>query len=750
MNMDRTQQFPADLPSPERIAPNGVRLVVGEAVAPAPRLPAVAPLATPPAEAAPGVALAWRRCAERGLARTAAIPLEATDPTALFENATISQRLGLARPAMEDVFQFIEGSHCVIGFTDAEAHLLDLVGDRRLLYELVKHGWTAGSCWSEASAGANAIALALTDAFPTQVSGDAHYCQALAPYCTSAAPVYDSLGSIVGALVAITRVEDSHPHTLGMISAAANALTGELSMTLWQSSANERLAELHAILQTLSEGVILLQPNGAVTQMTAQAGRLLGLSPARVTGRRLADVVELPAVLADALSVGGELRDEEVSFRVGGERVTCLCTLHAIAAPSAYGGSGAFASLLDAGGAVNPSGGATGHRAAGRRELRVSPRGAVGCFVLSLRSIERAQRLAHRMTGAQARMRFGNIVGQSPALLGAVRLAQIAAESASTVLLRGETGVGKEIFAQSVHNASARANGPFVAINCGAIPRELISSELFGYEGGAFSGADRGGRPGKFELAHGGTLFLDEIGDMPYDLQTSLLRAIETHSVVRVGGQHVRQVDVRIIAATHKDLIAETQQGAFRSDLFFRLNVFPIEVPPLRDRAGDIPLLTRYILQRLSTRLNRTLSVEPDALAALETYHWPGNVRELENVVERAIYVAEQGMITLADLPDPIRALYAADISFDHPTPTQFPALATLDAPQRLTPASAPLPSAPDDSAHRRALRSESESAEAAIIRRALRASHGAIGEAAQTLGVSRTTLWRKKRRYGL
>ncbi len=656
---------------------------------------------------------------------------------------------------MEDAFQFIEGSHCVIGFTDADARLLDLIGDRRLLYELVRQGWTAGSCWSEASVGTNAIELALMDSFPAQVSGDEHYCQALTRYCTSAAPVYDSLGSVVGALMAITPAAERHPNTLGMISAAANALTGELRMTLWQSSANERLAELHAILQTLSEGIVLLQPDGAVSQMTAQAGRLLGLAPARVMGRRLVDVAEVPPVLSDALSAGRELHDEEVSFRVGGERVTCLCTLRAIDAPSAFSGSGVFAALLDAGAPA-------GRRSDGRRELRVSPRGAIGCFVLSLRSIERVQRLAHRITGAQARMRFSNIVGQSPELLNAVRLARIAAESATTVLLVGETGAGKEIFAQSIHNASSRAHGPFVAINCGAIPRELISSELFGYEGGAFAGADRGGRPGKFELAHGGTLFLDEIGDMPYDLQTSLLRAIETHSVVRVGGQHIRAVDVRIIAATHKDLAAEAQHGAFRSDLFFRLNVFPIGIPSLRERIGDTPLLIQYILQRLSARLNRALSVEADALAALDTYHWPGNVRELENVIERAVYIAEHGAITRADLPDAIRALPTYDRY--GPAPEQrrpsvgdivgaTTAMAISATPDSPSPAQRDTARAYGQDAHptrARALQHESESVEAAIIRRTLHATHGNLAEAAQALGVSRTTLWRKKRRYGL
>ena len=257
------------------------------------------------------------------------------------------------------------------------------------------------------------------------------------------------------------------------------------------------------------------------------------------------------------------------------------------------------------------------------------------------------------MSGAQALMRFSSIIGESPVLLDAVRLARIAADSASTVLLHGETGTGKEVFAQAIHNASARAEGPFVAINCADDPARVDRrSELFGYEGGAFTGADRHGRPGKFELASGGrTLFLDEIGDMPRDLQTSLLRAIETRTIVRVGGQQVTPIDVRIITATHKDLTKEVHSGNFRSDLFFRLNVFPIEVPALRERRGDVAVLLRHILQRQSTRLNRVLGIDAEALAALDAYDWPGNVRELENIIERAVYVSERGVIALADLP---------------------------------------------------------------------------------------------------
>ena len=199
-----------------------------------------------------------------------------------------------------------------------------------------------------------------------------------------------------------------------------------------------------------------------------------------------------------------------------------------------------------------------------------------------LRSIERVQKLVNRMTGARARLTFANVVGESPALQEALRLARLAAKSNSTVLLQGETGTGKEIFAQSIHNGSGRADGPFVAINCAAIPRELINTELFGYEGGSFTGADRQGRAGKFEQAHSGTLFLDEIGDMPLDLQTTLLRAIETRTIVRIGGHRVIPADVRIIVATHKDLREEARRGTFRSDLFYRLNVLTIHIPALR------------------------------------------------------------------------------------------------------------------------------------------------------------------------
>ncbi|HEV2461177.1 MAG TPA: sigma 54-interacting transcriptional regulator [Ktedonobacterales bacterium] len=684
-------------------------------------------------DVSPVIARSWQRCSARGMRRDLEYPAPVPAGITPFDAAATRRYLTLVRPAMEDVYQFIEDSSCVVAYADSEARLLEVIGDPALRTELDASGWTAGGCWREECGGTNGLALALLESFPMQVVGEAHYLAMLHPYTTSAAPVYDSLGGLVGALVVVSPVGRAQQHTLGMVSAAANGLTGELRMNLWLGSANDLLAEMNAILQTLSEGIMLLHGDGTVAQMNARAGTLLGLAPAQVTGRRLVDVVEVPDTLADALRLGRELHDEELILRARGERIACLCTLRAIAAHNALPALTSFADI-----AGGPAARAGLQRAGSG--LSVSPNGAVSGFVLTLRSIERVQRLVHRMAGAQALMRFESIVGESPQLLEAVRLARIAAQSTSTVLLHGETGTGKEVFAQAIHNGSARADGPFVAINCAAIPRELISSELFGYEGGAFTGADRRGRPGKFELANGGTLFLDEIGDMPRDLQTSLLRAIETRTVVRVGGQHVTPVDVRIITATHKDLAEEVRLENFRSDLFFRLNVFPIEVPALRERAGDVPALLRHILQRLSTRLNRTLGLEAEALAALETYDWPGNVRELENVIERAVYISERGIIGLADLPEAIRD-YGANAPPLADRGSQFKGIGAAPRTDRY-PTAGP--------SHERSLRHESEVAEAAAIQQVLRRHGGKVAQAAAELGISRTTLWRKMQRYHL
>ena len=222
---------------------------------------------------------------------------------------------------------------------------------------------------------------------------------------------------------------------------------------------------------------------------------------------------------------------------------------------------------------------------------------------------------------------------------------QRAAATDTTVLLEGESGTGKELFARSLHALSTRADAPFVAINCAAIPETLLETELFGHEKGAFTGAVAR-KPGKFEMAHRGTLFLDEIGDLPLSLQAKILRALEEKRFERVGGTSSVQVDVRLVAATNRGLRAQVAARRFREDLFFRLSVFPITVPPLRDRPGDIPLLARYFVDRFCRDMKKkSIALSPAALEQLVSYRWPGNVRELQNCIERSVILAEEDAI---------------------------------------------------------------------------------------------------------
>lgn len=264
--------------------------------------------------------------------------------------------------------------------------------------------------------------------------------------------------------------------------------------------------------------------------------------------------------------------------------------------------------------------------------------GEVMDIVYIFSEFKKERKLANRIMGRQAIYTFDKIIGENQKFKNAIEFSKKIADSKSTILITGESGTGKEIFAQSIHNYSNRRDEPFVAINSGAIPKNLIESELFGYVEGAFTGAKKGGQPGKFEIADGGTIFLDEIGEMPYDMQTRLLRVIEEGTVSRIGGLDQKVVDVRIIAASNRDLEEEVKKGSFRKDLFYRLKVLPIQLPPLRERKEDIPLLIDYFMAKISKRLNkRVVSISEKQMKELMDYDWPGNVRELENYVELII-----------------------------------------------------------------------------------------------------------------
>jgi DNA-binding NtrC family response regulator len=308
--------------------------------------------------------------------------------------------------------------------------------------------------------------------------------------------------------------------------------------------------------------------------------------------------------------------------------------------------------------------------------------------------------------------RFRDLVSKSAAMQKVFELAQVAAKSNSTILVLGESGSGKEVLARAIHAESPRAGGPFVAISCAALPETLLESELFGHEKGAFTGAVSR-RKGKFEMAHGGTLFLDEVGDVSPKLQLDLLRVLEERRFHRVGGSELVEVDVRVIAATNKDLRKAVAEGSFREDLYYRLNVVPIVLPPLRERKEDIPLLVSHLLERLAVEMQKEISgVSAEAMAALVAHDWPGNVRELRNVLERGAVVAAGSVIQ------------AGDLGLTRPGGAAEPA-----------PAAAP---------------ASLEEVEKRHIGEVLAHTGGNVTQAARLLGIDRVTLYNKIRKYGL
>lgn len=515
--------------------------------------------------------------------------------------------LTVATPFMERLYQFVSGSHFVVVLVDEEGFVLKVIGDPSHFCTLRE-----GICLAERFMGTNGYGTALVIGKPFQVWGTEHYCRLVHHVTCSCAPVYDTEGYITGVLGVTGRKEYVHHHTLGMVVAAADAITNELRL-------REVVSQKEAILESLSEGIVVLDREGKIVYVNAAAEKMLGETSHNLAHKRLEQLLKREAKegfntrLYEVLARGKKLTEELVDLVFPTKTVRCSLTVRPWETP------------------------------AGRRN------GAV----LVIKERTSVSQMVSKYARGVVRFTFADVLGKEPRFLETVELAKRIARSDCVVLLTGESGTGKDVFAQAIHNASGRWKGPFVAINCAAIPRELLASELFGYEEGAFTGARKGGHMGKFELAQGGTLFLDEIGDMPLDMQAVLLRILEEKALVRLGGKSVIPVDVRIIAATNRDLEREVACGRFRADLYYRLNVVKIHLPPLRERKRDIMLLVKEFASRF---LRREVTVDEEAQQALLSYSWPGNIRELRNVVESVLASSDEPVITFASLPEHIRA----------------------------------------------------------------------------------------------
>lgn len=628
------------------------------------------------------VANSWQRC--RSL-HVNPIESSAGDLHESFLEERLYQKEQLcrvARPFMRDLYYFVSGSEFQVVLTDENGFLLEVLGDPVILSRTKGVHLCPGANWSEAAKGTNAIGTALAEKKPVQIYAWEHFCQNNQFLTCSASPILDAGGNVIGILDVSGDWRSANPHTIGMVVAAVRAIENQIRL----EQANHKLYAAsrysNALLHSISDGLIAIDSNGIITEVNPRGGEILGVNPVLVKGRHMNQICGNQAPILKVLSDGKEYENQEIVIEKVGKKI------RSSASP-----------LRDENGGIV---------------------GAVAVF----HEVNERQLPKRPMLIRSHRHGFQDIVGQSPAMTAAKEWAQLAAQGASTVLILGESGTGKELFANAIHSASSRSDRPFVAINCAAMPETLIESELFGYSDGSFTGAKKGGQAGKFEVANGGTVFLDEIGDMSLNVQAKLLRVLQEKKVARIGAASEVPVDTRIIAATHNDLKAQVERGAFREDLYYRLAVLEVRVPPLRERINDIADLAKCLIAKVAARLGKgPFQIEDSFLIKLRSYTWPGNVRELENVIERAIVRTDpEGVLTEALLRLPNEEFAAANPSCHELPPPETPAA-------RVKP-----------------LRDVEKQA----IAEALSLCKGNVQKTAARLGIGRNTLYRKMEEYEL
>ncbi|MBI4770768.1 MAG: sigma 54-interacting transcriptional regulator, partial [Chloroflexi bacterium] len=563
----------------------------------------------------------------------------------------------------------------IVLLLDSTACLLEALGDPDTLAGVTGMGVRPGVFLDEGRIGTSAFGVALMESSPVQMVGPEHFLACFHDLSTAAAPIFDLQGHPVGTFGLLETAARRSAQSLGVVVSAARAIENQLQADLFVREANTHATELNAIMDSMSDGVLAWTVRGTILHLNNQAGKLLGLTPASVVGRPLVEYLTLPEGLAQALTRGEELNDVDIGFKAAGNRCECLVSLRLICGPE-------------------------------REPL---------AYIATLRRIEQVRQLVNRLVGAQARLTLDDLVGNSPASRRIRRQALAVTDARACVLLRGESGTSKNVLARAIHNSSRRAGGPFLALNCRAIPRELALGEFLGFEAGAFNSGPSAGQPSKFELADGGTLLLEEVEALPRDMQAALLRVIEAGDVIRLGGTRVIPVDVRVIASSTADLEARVAEDVFRADLLFRLSSFVITTTPLRERPEDIPLLIERLLEKLSVQVGRPLTLSAQTRAALCAYPWPGNVRELESVIERAVLLCDGPEIRPEHLPEAIRQRRAI---VPHKPLTE-------------------------------PVRSLAEAERVAILS-AGRAARGNLTQASQYLGIGRTTLWRKMKEFNL
>ncbi|MDD3298237.1 MAG: sigma 54-interacting transcriptional regulator [Firmicutes bacterium] len=579
--------------------------------------------------------------------------------------------IDIVKPFMDMLYQYIKSAGYSVFLTDNEGNILCVLANTEELKLAKEFNFIVGASWGEQAVGTTAVSMVIDEGIPVSFMSEEKYCFGLKTKACTAIPIKNNQDEMILILGVATDFPNPNRQIFGMLLAIKIAVENMLRM----QNTTEELSIINQnykkIFDSISDAVIVVDNRGFVKDINSKAKKILSVDCVNVIDRNIEEVMGFcPTILEKGQGIDGnkkfiiDFKKEKLGYSV--RKVIPILGRDNIA--------NGYASIIE--------------KAKGQIDKKTED------------------------TGKTKALSFENIIGNSKEIKEVIKIAEVAAKNSYNIIITGESGVGKDMFAQAIHNAGSRVNAPFIAINCGAIPENLIESELFGYEEGTFTGALKGGRQGKFEQASGGTIFFDEICEMPKNLQVKLLRVLQEKQIVRVGSSKPVPVDARIIAATNKDIEEEVYRGNFREDLYWRLNVIDIHIPSLAERKEDIPFLFEHFIEKHSGKQFKEYNTNRKVMEILKDYSWPGNVRELENIAQRLLAFSKNNTILYEHLPKYIKSKDIKTNSF--------------------------------------AQKQSLKGLEKRVILDALYENNGNVTMTAKRLGLSRSTLYNKFKKYNI
>lgn len=511
---------------------------------------------------------------------------------ALKEKLELNRKLiEIAKPVMENILEVIKETSFSLILTDAEGVLIHVEECKNIHGKHSSLNFVLGTRWDEANVGSNSIGTALARNKDTHMTGAEHYSISHHPWTCSAALIHNSNGEVIGCLDISGSVEDDHIHTFGIVTSAAKIIEKQLDLMVSYDLIDKAF-------NSVLDGLFSIERSFKVIRMNDKMMDILGINSKDVDKLDIKTLLEDIDIEETVFKKGKNIKRNDYTIKYNHKKLECLIN-------------------------ISPT------------RVNENITGAV----IFVKEAQQVRKVVTHMAGFNATYTFNDLLTNNSVFKKTIQFAKRISKTDSTILIQGESGTGKELLAHSIHNHSQRKNGPFIAINCAALPKNIVESELFGYEKGSFTGALKDGKPGKFELASSGTIFLDEIGELPLEIQSKLLRVLENKKIMRIGSSFQRPLDIRIITATNRDLKEEIKLKRFREDLFYRLDEINLNLLPLRDRPEDILLLADHFLKGINkSNPNNKKHFSDDFKSTLLKKEWYGNARELRNFIRKSYY----------------------------------------------------------------------------------------------------------------